>query len=191
MGEVRTRVPELPAQKRERFARDYGISAYDAGVLASDLALSGYYELAARGAKSPKQVANWVLNDLQSALKNAGLDIAACPIVPEALNGLVALIDDGKISSTQGKEVFAGMFAAPGKSAADIAAEKGLRQESDTGAIEAICDQVLGANPKAVAEFKAGKTGSINFLKGQVMKLSQGKANPNVVGEVLARKLAE
>jgi aspartyl-tRNA(Asn)/glutamyl-tRNA(Gln) amidotransferase subunit B len=191
MEDVRARVPELPAQKRERFVRDYGVSPYDAGVLASDLALSNYFEKAAAGAAKPKQVANWVLNDLQSALKTAGLGIADCPIVPEALNGLIALIEAGKISSTQGKEVFVGMFAAPGKSAAEIAEEKGLKQESNTGAIEAICDQVLAANPKVVAEYKAGKTASINFLKGQVMKLSQGKANPNVVSEVLARKLAE
>ena len=191
MDEVRSRVPELPARKRERFESEYGVSRYDAGVLASDLALSSYYERAAKGAAKPKQVANWVLNDLQNALKNAGLAIADCPILPEALNGLVALIEEGKISGTQGKEVFAGMFAAPGKSAAQVAEEKGLKQESDTGAIEAICDQVLAANPKAIAEYKGGKTASINFLKGQVMKLSQGKANPNVVGEVLARKLSE
>jgi aspartyl-tRNA(Asn)/glutamyl-tRNA(Gln) amidotransferase subunit B len=191
MDQVRSRVPELPAQKRQRFIQDYGVSEYDAGVLASDLALSHYFETAATGASKPKQVANWVLNDLQSALKNASLPITGCPIPAAALNGLIALIDDGKISSTQGKEVFVGMFAAPGKSAAQIAQEKGLKQESDTGAIEAICLQVLAANPKAIAEYKAGKTASINFLKGQVMKLSQGKANPTVVSEVLSRKLTE
>jgi aspartyl-tRNA(Asn)/glutamyl-tRNA(Gln) amidotransferase subunit B len=191
MDEVRTRVPELPAQKRERFVRQYGVSPYDAGVLASDGALANYYERAADGAAKPKQVANWVLNDLQSALKNAELGIAQCPLPPEALKGLVALIDEGRISGTQAKEVFAGMFAEPGKTAAQVAEEKGLKQESDAGAIEALCDQVLAANPKAVAEFKAGKAASLNFLKGQVMKLSQGKANPNVVGEILARKLAE
>ena len=128
---------------------------------------------------------------MQSALKNADVGIAECPIVPEALSGLVVLIEEGKISSTQGKEVFAGMFATPGKSAAVIAEEKGLSQESDEGAIEAICDQVLAANPKAVAEYKGGKMASINFLKGQVMKLSKGKANPNVVSEILTRKLVE
>jgi len=190
MPDVRRRVPELPAQKRQRFVEQYGVSDYDAAVLASDLALSHYFETAATGAAKPKQVANWVLNDLQSALKNASLSITDCPILAEALNGLISLIEDGKISSTQAKEVFAGMFAAPGQSAAQIAQEKGLKQESDSGAIEAICDQVLAANPKAIAEYKAGKTASINFLKGQVMKLSQGKANPNVVSEVLARKLA-
>jgi aspartyl-tRNA(Asn)/glutamyl-tRNA(Gln) amidotransferase subunit B len=191
MDEVRGRVPELPAQKRERFVRDYEVSEYDAGVLASDLALANYFERAAAGASKPKQVANWVLNDLQSALKNAGLTMAECPLAPEGLNGLIALIESGKISSTQGKEVFAGMFAEPGKTAEQVAGEKGLKQESDAGAIEAICDEVLAANPKAISEYKAGKTASINFLKGQVMKLSKGKANPNVVGEILARKLAE
>jgi aspartyl-tRNA(Asn)/glutamyl-tRNA(Gln) amidotransferase subunit B len=194
MDDVRARVPELPVQKRERFMCDYGVSEYDAGVLASDVALAQYFEKAAnvaKGAVKPKQVANWILNDLQNALKNAGLAITDCPIVPEALNGLITLIDEGKINSTQGKEVFAAMFAEPGKTAAQIAEERGLKQESDAGAIEAICDQVIAANPKAVAEYKAGKTASINFLKGQVMKLSQGKANPNVVGEILASKLAQ
>jgi aspartyl-tRNA(Asn)/glutamyl-tRNA(Gln) amidotransferase subunit B len=191
MAEVRSRVPELPAQKRERFIRDYGVSPYDAGVLASDLAISDYFEKAAKGAGKPKQVANWVLNDLLSALKNAGLGIAGCPVVPEALNGLIGLVESGKISSTQAKEVFAGMFAEPGKTAEQIAGEKGLRQESDAGAIEAICDDILAANPKAIAEFKAGKAASLNFLKGQVMKKSQGKANPNIVGEILARKLTQ
>jgi aspartyl-tRNA(Asn)/glutamyl-tRNA(Gln) amidotransferase subunit B len=194
MTDVRKRVPELPAQKRERFVKEYGVSEYDAGVLASELELAQYYERAVKGAvkgaAKPKQVANWVLNDLQSALKNEGLGMAECPLKPEALNGLVGMIEAGKISSTQGKEVFAGMFAAPGKTAEQIAEEKGLKQESDAGAIEAICDEVLAANPKAIAEYKAGKTASINFLKGQVMKLSKGKANPNVVGEVLTRKLA-
>jgi aspartyl-tRNA(Asn)/glutamyl-tRNA(Gln) amidotransferase subunit B len=191
MPGVRARVPELPGQKRERFMRDYGVSEYDAGVLASELALSQYFERAAAGAAKPKLVANWVLNDLQSTLKNAGIEIAACPIPAEALQGLIALIDQGKISGTQAREAFAGMFESPGKSAAEIAEAKGLKQESDTGAIEAICDQVLAANPKAIAEYKAGKTASINFLKGQVMKLSQGKANPNIVSEILTRKLAE
>jgi aspartyl-tRNA(Asn)/glutamyl-tRNA(Gln) amidotransferase subunit B len=191
MDQVRARVPELPAQKRQRFVTQYGVSEYDAGVLASDLALSQYFEAAAAGAAKPKQVANWVLNDLLSALKNASLSITECPVPAQALNGLVTLIDQGKISSTQAKEVFAGMFVAPGKTAAQVAEEKGLKQESDTGAIETICVQILAANPKAVAEYKAGKTASINFLKGQVMKLSQGKANPNVVAEVLARKLTE
>ena len=190
MDDVRARVPELPARKRERFEREYGVSPYDAGVLAADLALARYFETAAQGAKKPKTVANWVLNDLQSALKNAGLPIQECPIPAGELQGLLALIEAGSISGTQAKEVFLEMFARPGVPAAAIAEEKGLKQESDSGAIEALCSQVIAANPKAEAEYRGGKTASINFLKGQVMKLSQGKANPNVVGEVLARLLA-
>jgi len=103
---------------------------------------------------------------------------------------LINLIDDGKISNTQGKEVFAEMFAT-GKNAALVAKEKGLEQVSDSGAIEAMCDEAIAANPKAVAEYKGGKVQAVNALKGQVMKLSKGKANPAMVGEILARKLAE
>jgi len=189
MDEVRQRMPELPIAKRERFESQYGVSAYDAGVLASNLALADYFEQAAKHAKKPKNVANWILNDLQSMLGSANKTIEECPISADALDELVNLIDEGKINSTQGKEVFLEMFAT-GKPAAVIVEEKGLKQESDLGAIEALCQEVVDANPKAVAEYKSGKTASINFLKGQVMKKSQGKANPNIVGEVLAKLLA-
>lgn len=189
VADVIPRVPELPIAKRARFVSEFGVSEYDAGVLADDLALSHYFEAAAKGAKKPKNVANWIINDLLSALGAANISMDVCPISPESLDALINLIDEGVINAKQGKEVFAEMFAT-GKTAPAIVEEKGLKQESDSGAIEALCQQVLDANPKAVAEFKAGKTASINFLKGQVMKLSQGKANPNVVGEVLAQKLA-
>ena len=189
MGEVQQRMPELPTAKRARFESQYGVSAYDAGVLANDLPLANYFEQAAKHAKKPKNVANWLLNDLQSMLGAANKTIEECPISADALDELVNLIDDGKINSTQAKEVFLEMFTT-GKPANVIVEEKGLKQESDLGAIEALCQEVLDANPKAIAEYKAGKTASINFLKGQVMKRSQGKANPNIVGEVLARLLA-
>ncbi len=184
LDEARARLPELPAAKRARFARQYELSAYDAGVLANDLALAGYFETAAKGARKPKQIANWILNDLQSALAREGRTIAECPIPPAALDELVNLVDDGKISSKQAKEVFAEMFAS-GKTAAAIVQEKGIEQLSDTAAIEALCEQVIAANPKPAADFKAGNLASLNFLKGQVMKLSQGKANPALVGEIL------
>ena len=134
-------------------------------------------------------MANWVLNDLQSALSNGGLTIAESPIQPEGLDELVNLIEAGTISGKQGKEVFAEMFAT-GKGAGAIVEEKGMKQESDLGALEALCQQAIAASPKAVAEYKAGKAAAINSIKGQVMKLSQGKANPVLVGEVLARLLA-
>jgi len=188
LADVRERVPELPKAKRARFVEQYQVSPYDAGVLANDLDLAGYFETAAKGAKKPKSIANWILNDLQNALTAAGKTIHDCPIPPEALDELVNLIDSGKISGKQGKEVFAEMFAS-GKRAAAIVKGKGIEQLSDSSAIEALCDEVIAANPKPVADFKAGNVASLNFLKGQVMKLSNGKANPQLAGEILERKL--
>jgi len=188
LADVRARVPELPKTKRARFVQQYRVSPYDAGVLANDLDLARYFEAAAKGAKRPKNVVNWILNDLQNALSNAGKTINDCPMAPEALDELVNLIDSGKISGKQGKEVFAEMFASS-KAAAAIVKEKGIEQLSDASAIEALCDQVIAANPKPAADFKAGNAASLNFLKGQVMKLSKGKANPQLVGEILERKL--
>lgn len=189
MDEVKLRLPELPTAKRQRFILQYGVSAYDAGVLSDDLALANYFEQAAKNAKKPKNVANWILNDLLSMLGAANKTISECPISADALDELVNLVDSGTINGTQAKEVFLEMFSS-GKAARAIVEERGLKQESDTGAIEALCKEVMDANPKAVDEYKAGKLASINFLKGQVMKRSQGKANPAVVGEVLAKLLA-
>jgi aspartyl-tRNA(Asn)/glutamyl-tRNA(Gln) amidotransferase subunit B len=188
VADVRERVPELPKAKRARFVQEYQVSPYDAAVLANDLDLARYFEAAASGAKKPKNVANWILNDLQNALSTAGRTINDCPIAPDVLDELVNLIDSGKISGNQGREVFAEMFAT-GKRAAAIVKEKEIEQLSDVSAIEALCDEVITANPRAIADFKAGNIASLNFLKGQVMKLSKGKANPQLVGEILERKL--
>src|SRR4029077_4168865 len=154
LAEVRQRVPELPKAKRARFVQQYRVSPYDAAVLANDLDLARYFEAAAKGAKKPKNVANWILNDLQNALSAAGKGINECPIPPEALDEFVNLIDSGKISGKQGKEVFAEMFAT-GKSSASIVKEKGVEQLSDVSAIEKLCDEVIAANPKPVADFRA------------------------------------
>ena len=188
VAEARARLPELPRAKRARFVQQYQVSPYDAGVLADDLDLAHYFETAAKAAKKPKNIANWVLNDLQNALSTSGKTINDCPIPPQALDELVNLIESGKISSKQGKEVFADMFAS-GKGAGAIVKEKGIEQLSDASAIEALCDEVIAANPKPSADFKAGHAASLNFLKGRVMKLSKGKANPQLVGEILERKL--
>jgi aspartyl-tRNA(Asn)/glutamyl-tRNA(Gln) amidotransferase subunit B len=188
LNDVRERVPELPRAKRARFVEQYHVSPYDAGVLANDLELARYFEAAATGGRKPKNIANWILNDLQNALSAADKSIHDCPVPPKALDELVNLIDSGKISGKQGKEVFAEMFAS-GKNAVEIVKEKGIEQLSDLSAIEAICDEVIAANPKPVADLKAGNVASLNFLKGQVMKLSKGKANPQLVGEILERKL--
>jgi aspartyl-tRNA(Asn)/glutamyl-tRNA(Gln) amidotransferase subunit B len=190
VADARSRMPELPWEKRARFIADYGVSSYDAGVLANDLDLARYFETAAKGAKKPKNVANWILNDLQSALSAESLAIHDCPIPPEALDELVNLIDSGKINGKQGKEVFAEMFTTK-KSAAEIVKEKGMEQVSDLSAIEAFCDQAIANSERAVAEYKAGKVAAINAIKGQVMKLSKGQANIQIVSEILERKLAE
>ena len=187
--EVRALRPELPAEKKERFVSTYGVTGYDASVLASEKTLADYFETAAKTSSAPKVLANWLINDVLNALGQAGLQIGDCPVKPQQLAALVALVEKGEINARQAKEVFAEMFTS-GRDAASIVQEKGLKQESDSGAIEALAKQAIEANPKAVAEYRAGKTASINFLKGQVMKLSQGKANPSVVNEILERLLA-
>jgi aspartyl-tRNA(Asn)/glutamyl-tRNA(Gln) amidotransferase subunit B len=188
LREVRERLPELPQAKRARFVQQYRISAYDAAVLANDLDLARYFEAAVKNATNAKKIANWILNDLQNALSASAKTVCDCPIPPETLEELVSSIESGKISGTQGKEVFAEMFRS-GKPAAVIIKEKGIEQVSDVSAIEGLCDQVIAANPKPVADFKAGNVASLNFLKGQVMKLSKGKANLQVAGEILEGKL--
>jgi aspartyl-tRNA(Asn)/glutamyl-tRNA(Gln) amidotransferase subunit B len=186
---ARRQKPELPWEKRARYVSDFGVTEYDAAVLASNLATASYFESAAAGARKPKSIANWILNDLQSALIAAGKTILECPVTPAAFDELVNLIDEGKINSKQGKEVFAEMFAS-GRRATEIVKEKGLEQVSDTSAIEALAEEVIKAHPGPAADFKAGKSAALNFLKGQVMKLSKGKANPHVAGEILQRKLS-
>ncbi len=186
MDEARARLPEMPAAKRARFIRDYEITSYDAGVLANDLALADYFEAAARGKKKAKTIANWILNDLQGALALAGRTDS--PVAPERLAELVQMVDSGKISGGQAKQVFAEMFASE-KSAAAIVAEKAIAQLSDAREIESLCERVIAANPKPVADFRAGNAASLNFLKGQVIKLSRGRANPSLVGKILESKL--
>jgi aspartyl-tRNA(Asn)/glutamyl-tRNA(Gln) amidotransferase subunit B len=188
LDEVRSRMPELPWEKRERFVREYAISDYDAGVLANDLPLAEYFEQAAEPAESPKAIANYVLNDLLSALGESGKTIEQCAIAPRDLADLARLVSAGAISSKQAKEVFAEMFSS-GKNPEEIVAEKGIKQESDLSAIDRLCQEVIAANPKSVEDYRAGKKAAINFLKGQVMKASKGKANPNLVGEALEQQL--
>lgn len=188
VAEVRPRIPELPAAKRDRFVRQYNIMPYDAALLANDLKLAEYFESAAKQARKPKLIANWILNDMQNALRASGQSIDRCAITPAGLDELVSLIDAGVISGKQGKEVFAEMFAT-GKRAALIVKEQKIEQLTDAGALEAMCDEVIDANPKPVADFKSGNEASLNFLTGQAMKLSRGKASPQLVGEMLRRKL--
>ncbi len=187
---VRPLVPELPHEKRARFERDYGCSAYDAGVLASEKELAAYYEtaVAADPAVPAKKIANWVINDLLGLLKDSEAGIGACPVKPEALTALVAIVEAGKISNNQAKEVFAEMFSTGG-SAAEIVQVKGFEQVSDTGALEAMVDQILAANPDKVAEVRSGNEKAMNWFTGQAMKASQGKANPKIVTEIVRKKV--
>jgi len=182
LAEIRQLIPELPDAKRLRFVQQYGLPEYDAGVLVADAAVAKFYDAAAGQSKNPKAISNWVMTELLSKF-------AESKITPGQLAELVGLIDAGQINGKIAKEVFAEMFGT-GKSPAAIVQVRGLVQVSDTGALEAFVDQAIAANPKSVADFQAGNPAAINFLKGQVMKLSKGKANPQVVGEILQRKLA-
>jgi aspartyl-tRNA(Asn)/glutamyl-tRNA(Gln) amidotransferase subunit B len=188
LAEVHARVPELPLARKQRFIRDYGLPAGDAEVLKDNLELGQFFEAAAGGYKNPKAIANWVINNLSAKLGEASLAVSDVKFPPAALRELVELVDSGKISSKIAQDVFADMFAS-GENPTAIVERKGLAQVSDSGAIEKLADEVIAANPGPAADFRAGKIAALNFLKGQVMKLSKGKANPALAGEVLEKKL--
>src|ERR1022692_2467927 len=188
LDEIRSRMPELPARKRARFMESYGLSSYDADVLTASRAIAEYYERVAAAAGEPKAAANWVMGDLMGALNQEGRQIADSPVTPERLGELVALIRKGEISGKIAKEVFVQMFAS-GEAAAGIVEREGLKQISDTGALEQIVDQVLQQNAKQVEQYKSGKSTVLGFLVGQVMKASRGQANPGVVNDLLRKKL--
>jgi aspartyl-tRNA(Asn)/glutamyl-tRNA(Gln) amidotransferase subunit B len=215
LAEVKAQVVELPGARKQRFIRDYQIPAGDAEVFKSNLALGNYFENVLSSAKDKKAVgksiANWIINNLQSKIAEANersaalqelvnevsndepfqmghVSLSDLKFKPSALLELVALVEAKTISSSAAQTVFAEMFAT-GKSPAVIVQEKGLAQVSDMAAIEKFCDEAIAANPAPVADYKAGKVAALNSLKGQVMKLSKGKANPALVGEILERKL--
>ncbi|MGB5165430.1 MAG: Asp-tRNA(Asn)/Glu-tRNA(Gln) amidotransferase subunit GatB [Woeseiaceae bacterium] len=188
---VRKSLPELPDAKQQRFSRDYAVKADDAAILCASRAVADYFEavVAATEAK-PQIVANWVTGDLAAALNRDGLDIADSRIAATDLAGLVSRIADNTISGKIAKEVFEAMWAGEG-SADDVIEAKGLKQITDDSAIEAVVAQVIAANPSQVAEYKSGKDKLIGFFVGQVMKETQGKANPGQVNAMLKAKLAE
>ncbi len=186
--ELRAQLPELPFDRRVRFVDDYGLREYDAQVLTATRDLSDYYERAAKSSDDPKGVANWVMGDLLGALKAESKEITESPVSAEHIGELATLIKRGEISRTLAKEIFPKMFA-EGLAPAAIMERDGLKQISDTGAIEKIIDEVLTANPKQVEQYKSGKTAVIGFLVGQVMKASRGQANPGTVNDLLKSKL--
>jgi aspartyl-tRNA(Asn)/glutamyl-tRNA(Gln) amidotransferase subunit B len=189
IARVKATMPELPQAMRARFETQYSLPAYDATTLTSSQALARYFEatVAAFGGDA-KQVSNWVMGDLLGRLHEADLGADAAPVTPAMLGGLLKRIADGTISGKMAKEVFATLWAEGGSADAVIEA-KGLKQISDSGAIEKIVDEVLAANPKSVEEFRAGKEKAFNALVGQAMKASRGKANPAQVNDILRRKL--
>jgi aspartyl-tRNA(Asn)/glutamyl-tRNA(Gln) amidotransferase subunit B len=188
LNEVKSRVVELPLARKQRFMRDYQLPASDAQTFVWDVPLGNYFEGLAKQAKSPKVVANWLINNLREKLAQAQTALADLKFKPAGILELIDLVDSGKISSRIAQEVFVEMFAT-GESPGKIVEKKGLAQLSDTGAIEKLCDEAIAANPGPAADYKAGKAAALNFLKGQVMKLSKGKANPALAGEILERKL--
>ena len=212
LADVKSRIIELPLARKQRFMREYGLPASDAQTFVWDAPLGNYFEGIARQSKNPKAVANWVINNLrakmaesssrsESALtEKAGsnqsrptsaatnVSLADLKFKPEAILELVNLVEAKAISSSAAQQVFVEMFET-GKSPTAIVQEKGLAQVSDARVIEKFCDEAMATNPKSVADYRAGKVGALNALKGQVMKLSKGKANPALAGEILESKL--
>ena len=188
--EIRRSIPELPDAKRERFARDYGLPEYDADMLTQSRAMANYFEEATRLSNQPKTVSNWMMGELMRLINADGKEIDDSPIKPDRLAGLIKMIDAGVISIKIAKTVFEEMYK-NGKDAETVVQEQGLVQVSDTGAIETIIDDVIKANPGQAADYKAGKDKLFGFFVGQVMKASKGKANPDVVNQLLKKKLSE
>ncbi|MBA2409518.1 MAG: Asp-tRNA(Asn)/Glu-tRNA(Gln) amidotransferase subunit GatB [Gammaproteobacteria bacterium] len=187
---VRAGLPELPDAKKERFIRDFGLSAYDASVLTSTREFASYYEDVVRAlGGNPKLAANWVMGDLSAALNKDGNEISASPLTAKALAGLLARIEDKTLSGKLAKDVFEAMWADEGD-ADQIIEKRGLKQITDTSAIESMIDEVIASNTQQLEQYRAGKDKLFGFFVGQVMKASKGKANPAQVNDILKRKLS-
>ncbi len=183
----RAALPELPDEKKARFMAGYGLSSYDAGVLVAERETAEFFEEVA-GGRDAKLAANWVISELFGRLNKAGRDVTDSPVPARSLGGLIDLIADSTISGPIAKKVFDEMFES-GREAVDIVEDRGLRQVTDTGAIDGIIDSVLADNADKVAEYRGGKEKLFGFFVGQVMRASQGKANPQLVNELLRKKL--
>ena len=188
MAELKTKLPELPDAKRARFIEAYGLTPYDASVLVAEKAAADFYETVAKG-REPKFAANWVTGDFFAALNRLGRTIDQPPVSAEALGGLLDLIADNTINGRIAKDVFEAMIET-GKDAATLVNEKGLRQVTDTAAIDAAVERILAANQDKVAEYRSGKEKLFGFFVGQTMKAMGGTGNPGLINETLRRRLA-
>ena len=193
IARVRSELPELPGQMRQRFVDDLGLSAYDAATLTASQEMAEYFEstVAIAGKANAKPCANWVMVDLAARLNREGRDLAASPVAAAQLAGLIRRIADRTISNNIAKKVFEALWNGEGATADEIIEGQGLKQITDSGAITALVDEVLAANAAGVAEFRAGKEKAFNALVGQVMKAAKGKANPQQVNDLLRKKLAD
>jgi len=188
--EVRATLPELPHAKQTRYVNDLGLSAYDASILTASREMADFFEAALNEISGQaKLCANWLIGEVSAQINRDGLEMAQCPITPQQLGGMLKRIADSTISNAGGKEVFRAMWSEGGNADAIIEA-KGLKQVSDTGAIEKIVDEIIAANPAQVVEYRSGKDKVFGFFVGLAMKASKGKANPAQLNEVLKRKLA-
>lgn len=192
IAEMRESLPELPNAKRDRFVTDMSLSLYDASVLTSSRELANYFEavLQASNKQDPKLCANWIITQLLGALNKAGLEIVESPINAKQLGGLLLRITDNTISGKIAKQIFDALWDGEGNDADSIIASKGLKQVTDSGAIEAIVNEVITNNPEQAEQYRGGKEQLLGFFVGQVMKASKGKANPAQVNEILKAKLA-
>jgi aspartyl-tRNA(Asn)/glutamyl-tRNA(Gln) amidotransferase subunit B len=186
--EIQARLPELPDAKRDRFVRDYGLSAYDAGVLASDKTVAEYFEACVAAYPKAKIVANWITGDLFRWIKEANTDIDAVRITPQGLAELLAMVEKRTINTSTARDVFGVMFET-GEAAGDIVAKRGLAQIVDESALAKVVTQVLADNPGPVQQYLAGKKTIIQFLMGQVMRATRGKADPQGVKRLLQDQL--
>jgi aspartyl-tRNA(Asn)/glutamyl-tRNA(Gln) amidotransferase subunit B len=181
-------LPELPHARRARFVSDLGLTPYDAEIVASHPDIARFFEEAAAGAARPKAIANWIINDLLGRLNDAGMSINRTRFSPGDLRDLIGLIEAGRLTGPQAKEIFAGMFAGEG-GPAELARAKGLDQPGDGSALERWVDDAIAAHPAIVERLKAGESRLLNVLVGNVMKLSGGKASPKAASELLIKKL--
>jgi aspartyl-tRNA(Asn)/glutamyl-tRNA(Gln) amidotransferase subunit B len=188
--QVRAAMTELPRVMAARFIADYDLSDYDASALTQSREVARYFEAAAKACGQAKLVGNWIMGEISRRLNAAEQDISACPVSPAQLAQLIGRIQDGTISNNAAKQVMDALWAEPQTDVDAVIEAKGLKQMNDSGALEKIVDAVLAANPKNVAEYRAGNAKALNALVGQIMKGSQGKANPQQVNDLLRQKLA-